>query len=498
MKTHSTNTHAVVIGAGVAGLAAAIRLAVQGKAVTVFEKNSGPGGKLSDLQLGDYHFDAGPSLFTQPQLIAELFAYAGEPIEEYFSFSQLPVSGHYFYDDGTQVKAFADQELFDRELVQQLGENPGSLQKYLQRSSKIYHTIGQVFLNHSLHKRATIFQKKIWPAIKATRWPYLFSSLHDLNRRDFKNAKTVQLFDRYATYNGSNPYKAPGMLSLIPHLEHNEGAFYPKGGMISITNALYKLAQKKGVQFYFNTPVERIIRHEGKVRGVVVDSKNIEAEIVVSNMDVFFTYKQLLGDDNKAHKIQKRERSSSALVFYWGIKKEFASLGLHNIFFAKDYQQEFDHIFRLKKLYNDPTIYINVTSKQEPGVHAPKGKENWFVMINAPANTKQDWADYREKYKSIIIEKLSRILGEDIAPLIEVEEVLDPVMIEANTSSFKGSLYGTSSNARMAAFLRHPNFSKTVNGLYFVGGSVHPGGGIPLCLLSAKIMSELVAKEKIH
>lgn len=487
---------AVIIGAGVAGLASAIRLAVQGMTVTVFEKNSYPGGKISELEMSGYRFDAGPSLFTQPQSIEELFSLADEPIQKYFSYQCVPVTCHYFYEDGTKVKAYADRTLFANELVTQLGENENSLASYLNRSEKMYRNIGSVFLDHSLHKRNTFFKGKIFKALKATRWPYLFNSMHQLNSKHFSNPKTVQLFDRYATYNGSDPYRAPGMLGLIPHLEHNEGVYYPKGGMISITNALYQLALKKGVEFHFDSPVQSIIRHERKVKGVVVHGKNIDADIVVSNMDVYFTYQHLMGDVNKAHKIEKQERSSSALVFYWGIKKEFQALGLHNIFFSKDYKAEFDHLFKKKKMYDDPTVYINITSKQEPGLQAPEGKENWFVMVNAPANVGQDWQSYRERYRKAILDKLSRQLQTDIAPLIETEEILDPVLIESKTSSYKGSLYGTSSNARMAAFLRHPNFSEAIEGLYFVGGTVHPGGGIPLCLQSAKIMSEIVARDK--
>ena len=487
---------AIIIGAGIAGIASAIRLAVQGMEVCVYEKNTYPGGKLSDFEIKGYRFDAGPSLFTQPQCIEELFALAGEPITSYFAYQKMPVSCHYFYEDGTMVNAYADKSLFAKELAEKLGETENSLLSYLKRSKKIYYDIGSVFLNHSLHKRATLFKGKIGKALRALRWPYLFRSMHQMNSAHFANPKTVQLFNRYATYNGSNPYKAPGMLSLIPHLEHNEGAFYPKGGMISITNALYQLALKKGVKFYFDSPVQRIIQHERRAAGVVVNGENIMADIIVSNMDVYFTYGKLLNDALKAKRMLKQERSSSALIFYWGIKKEFSQLGLHNIFFAKDYAAEFDHLFQLKKIYDDPTVYINITAKCEPGIQSPAGTENWFVMVNAPANIGQNWPAYREQYRKAIIAKLNRLLHIDIEPLIEVEEILDPVLIESKTSSFMGSLYGTSSNSRMAAFLRHPNFSKTVEGLYFVGGSVHPGGGIPLCLQSAKIMSEMVADDK--
>ena len=202
----------------------------------------------------------------------------------------------------------------------------------------------------------------------------------------------------------------------------------------------------------------------------------------------------MLGNFHKAKKVLKQERSSSAIIFYWGIKKQFAQLQLHNIFFSNNYQQEFDSIFNKKEIFNDPTVYINISSKMEPS-QAPTGKENWFVMVNAPANVGQDWTALKEKLRSTITEKLSRILGEDIAAQIETEQTLDPVMIEEQTASYMGSLYGTSSNSKWAAFLRHPNFTGTIKGLYFCGGSVHPGGGIPLCLKSAKIVSDLVAAD---
>lgn len=487
---------AIIIGAGIAGLASAVRLSVQGFEVTVFEKNSYPGGKLSDFELGGYRFDAGPSLFTQPQNIEELFVLAGEPIEEYFQYQRLPVLCNYFYEDGTTVTAYADKEAFTKELCDKLGETAASVQSYLAASEKIYRNIGRIFLNFSLHKMRTLFRAPIFRAFATVRWSYLFRSMHRVNKGYFKNPKTLQLFNRYATFNGSSPYKAPGMLTLIPHLEYNEGSFYPKGGMISIANALYLLAVKKGVRFHFNTPVQRIIHHEKKVEGVVVNDENLHANIVVSNMDVFFTCQHLLGNQHAALKILKQERSSSAMIFYWGIKKEFSQLGLHNIFFSADYKAEFDHLFHLKKMYDDPTVYINITGKCEPGLQAPEGRENWFVMVNAPANTGQDWNDYRLKYRAAIVSKLNLLLQTDIEPLIEVEDVLDPVLIESRTASYMGSLYGTSSNSGMAAFLRHPNFIDEIRGLYFVGGSVHPGGGIPLCLKSAKIMSDIVMVDK--
>lgn len=496
----STHPKAIIIGAGIAGLASAIRLAIQQFDVTVFEKNNYPGGKLTHFALNGYQFDAGPSLFTQPENIVELFELAGEPVSAYFAFEKVPVSCKYFYENGTVINASADATAFAKEMSLKTGESPEKVLSYLKQSEKIYDNIGKVFLNHSLHKRKSILKAPLAKAIKATRLRFMLGSLNALNNNHFSRPESVQLFNRFATYNGSNPYKAPGMLSLIPHLELNQGTFYPKKGMKSITEALYQLAVKKGVKFYFESPVQRIINDGGQAKGVVANGINHPADVVVSNMDVYFTYKHLLNDENAAKKLLRQERSSSAVIFYWGIKKEFPELELHNIFFSRDYKEEFRHLFELKNISDDPTVYINITSKMESG-QAPEGKENWFVMVNAPANSKQDWEMLKKQCRQAVIQKLNRILNIDIESCIEVEETLDPVKIERQTSSFMGALYGASSNSRFAAFLRHPNFSPAVRGLYFAGGTVHPGGGIPLCLKSAKLVSELIeadSKEPVN
>lgn len=486
--------NAIVIGSGVAGLASATRLAVLGFKVTVFEANDRPGGKLTMFEKDGYRFDAGPSLFTQPANIEELFALANEPITDYFSYKPVDIACKYFFENEKLINAFTNKELFAQEMQEKTGDKREVVLQYLQRSEKLYNNIGEIFLNFSLHKSATWLNRRIIKALGSLKLPYLFSNLNKYNKHQFKSAEAVQLFNRYATYNGSNPYKAPGMLSVIPHLEYNQGVFYPKGGMINITNALYKLAIKKGVEFRFNTAVKNIIHHEGKVTGVVVNEENRYASVIVSNADIYFTYKNLLNSPLKAKKVLKQERSSSALIFYWGIKHTFPELELHNIFFSENYQAEFDGIFNKGSFYKDPTVYVNITSKMEDG-HAPEGKENWFVMINAPANAGQDWEQFKSDARLRIVDKLSRLLKTDIAALIETEEILDPVMIENKTGSYMGSLYGTSSNSKLAAFFRHPNFTGYIKGLYFCGGSVHPGGGIPLCFKSAMIATTLISKD---
>ena len=486
---------AIVIGSGVAGMAVAIRLATDGWSTEVFEKNSYPGGKLTFFEQDGYRFDAGPSLFTQPTHLEELFAYAGESIQDYFHYQKVDVSCRYFYENGKCITAYGDRQKLAAELNEKLQENPANVLNYLDRSEKLYHDVGNIFLNHSLHKKDTWFRKHTLKAMGTVGASDLFGSLHESNKKHFRSEEAVQLFNRYATYNGSNPYQAPGMLRMIPHLEMNEGTFYPRGGMISITNALYELARKKGVKFHFNSPVEEIAVSHKKVCGVVVSGQKVFADIVVSNGDVYHTYRHLLKNTSQSAQIAKTERSSSALIFYWGMKKEYAGLGLHNIFFSQSYKEEFDCIFKQKTLHNDPTVYINITSKMEKE-HAAEGGENWFVMINAPVQEGQNWPELIQAAKKNILDKLRRMLDAEVENHIASESILDPGKIGNNTLTYKGALYGTSSNSKWSAFLRPANFSTEYNGLYFCGGTVHPGGGIPLCLKSAQITSSIIRKDR--
>lgn len=484
----------IIIGAGVAGLSAACRLRAKGFDVMVIEANAYPGGKLSEIKSKGYRFDAGPSLFTMPHLLDDVFAAAGKNPRDYFCYKKLDTTCHYFYEDGTTLTAHADRALFLKEIEQKLQVPPNVVNEYLKKSEYIYNSAAHIFLENSLHLFSTWWNKKVLRAIKSIPSLGLFETMHARNSRLLKNKKLVQLFNRYATYNGSNPYKAPGILTSIPHLEFNIGAFLPEGGMHTITKSLYQLAVDLGVQFQFNTKALRIRTNNQYLSGVETETDFFPADIVISNADVYHTYRKLIPQAPAPARILKQERSSSALIFYWGINKQFPTLELHNIFFAEDYETEFRALFNTKTLHDDPTVYINVTSKYCKD-DAPAGCENWFVMINVPANNGQDWEAIISKARKSIIQKLSRLLKTEIESLIETESILDPRLIESKTSSYQGSLYGTSSNNKFAAFLRHPNFSSQIKNLYFCGGSAHPGGGIPLCLQSGRITAEIISKQ---
>lgn len=264
--------------------------------------------------------------------------------------------------------------------------------------------------------------------------------------------------------------------------------------MRETTASLSKLCKDLGVKIHLNEKVKEIELNANQVNGIKTEKGIYSADAVVSNMDVNFTYEKLIPDVKMPKAILSQEKSSSAVVFYWGIKQSFPQLGLHNVFFNSDYRDEFDAIFEDKQIYFDPSIYINITSKEVP-TDAPEGCENWFVMVNVPNNIGQDWNEAVSTLRNIIISRLSRELKVDLNALIEVEDVMSPVEIENKYFGKMGAIYGNASNNKYAAFYRHSNKHKKIKGLYFAGVSVHPGGGIPLALNAAKLAAEYAKKD---
>jgi phytoene desaturase len=482
-----------IIGAGIGGLALSIRLANQGFKVTLFEKNSYPGGKLSELNTNGFRFDKGPSLFTMPSLIDELTEIQGSSLA--FEYQKLDVITNYFYSDGTQLKASANIEEFAEEVHLKLHEKKETVLKYVKRNAFYFNTTEDLFLKQSLHQIKNFINFKTLKGILFSPFLGLFSTMHKKNSRTFSNPKTVQLFNRFATYNGSNPYKAPALINMISHLEFNLGAYLPKKGMHQITTHLVKLADEANVEIKYNAAVETLeVGSNNRISSIKSNGVNYPFDIVASDVDLHVLYKYLLPKAFTPKKLVQQEKSSSAYVFYWGINKEFEALGLHNILFSDDYKKEFDHLFSKQFPTDDPTVYINITSKYCKD-DAPEGCENWFVMVNVPHN-KSENIEYEAAIRKNVVAKINAILKTDIEKYIITESTLSPIDIENQTSSYGGSLYGNSSNNKFAAFLRHANFSSSIKNLYLVGGSVHPGGGIPLCLFSAKIASQLIVERE--
>lgn len=482
-----------IVGSGIGGLGAAIRLRAAGHEVTVFETNNQAGGKIAEIKQDGYRFDAGPSLFTMPENVMELFEVAGKNPDDYFHYERVGESCRYFYPDGTELIAWEDKEKLADECVEKLGVDRHVVIDFLNHSQELHEITAHLFLHKSLHKLRTYLNFDTFKSVFKLHKLNLTKSMNQVNIERLGHPKLVQLFNRFATYNGSNPYVAPGILNIIPHLEFNMGTYFAKGGMINVARSTFQLASDIGVQFKFNTPVEEILVERKKAVGVRVEGQDLNFDAVISNADVYPTYRNLLPNVKAPERTLNQERSTSAIIFYWGIAKQFDKLGLQNIFFSNDYPAEFDFLFNNGKLIDDPTVYVHISSVLEPE-DAPEGCANWFVMINAPNNTGQDWDDIIARVRANTLRKLSETLGENIESLIETEAILDPRSIEERTASYRGALYGASSNGLFASFIRHPNFSQRIKNLYFCGGSVHPGGGIPLCLLSGKIVSDLIIK----
>lgn len=484
---------AIVVGAGVSGLAVAARLAASGHQVRVVDRNEYTGGKISEVSSGGYRFDRGPSLFTLPGELDAVFETTGRDPRDYYRYLRLDTCCRYHFADGTGLRADADPDQFATEVETQFNVPRAQVLRYLQHAKRLYDTTSPLFLRQSLHRASTYATADAFKALADLPIGPLLRSLHDENTRWFADPRLVQLFDRYATYNGSDPFRAPGILSQIPHLEHNLGAYFPVGGMIAIPRALERLCRELGVQFDLGSGVERI-RHAGRrVVGVDTSSNSFDADVVVCAGDVVGAYKLLSPSVSPPKRTQQQEGSSSGVIFYWGMKRSFPDLDVHNIFFGADYRREFHDIFERKGVPDDPSIYVHVSAKVEP-TDAPAGCENWFVMVNVAPDYGQPWPELIAKLRARVIEALGARLGCRIEEHIEVESHLEPKLIEQLTSSHRGSLYGASSNETKSAFLRHPNFSRQIDGLFFCGGSVHPGGGIPLCLNSANIVAREVGR----
>jgi phytoene desaturase len=488
------STKVAVIGSGIAGLAVAVRMAALGFKVDLFEQNDRPGGKLSEIQMDQYRFDTGPSLFTLPDQINELFSISGIPIKGILDYQNLDVVCRYFYDEELYIDSYSEPDRFAEEIENKTGEPRASVLNFLKKAATIYKLTSEVFIFRSFHDWRTFTS---WTFLKALlQWWKLdpFSTMSRSTSKAFKSTAVQKLFNRYATYNGSNPYSVPATLNVISHLEHNLGAYFPNLGMYQIIKSLTSLAESLNVKIFLKARVEHVNVRKNRVSGIVVGDQQRDYDLVISDTDVYSFYRDLLPDQKMLRKLSRHELSTSAIVFYWGINREFPQLKLHNILFAEDYEKEFESIWKHKKIYIDPTIYIFISSKHV-AQDAPGGSENWFVMINTPALRELGKPEMIQQVKQILINKINRFLKTDIERHIVCEAVNSPETLEQKTRSFQGAIYGASSNSKFAAFNRHPNFRKKIKGLYFTGGSVHPGGGIPLCLASARIVEERVCKD---
>jgi phytoene desaturase len=476
-----------IIGAGLAGLSAAIRLRKKGFEVHVFEKNERHGGKLDEFEDQGFRFDKGPSLLTEPWLIDELYELWGKNPSDYFSYERQQESCRYFFSDKSAITILGNDTLDQANLTQTFGEKDATnFIKYKRSSKRVFERTGSLFIDHA-QPRIVDFLK--WRFIK--RYPEFLNArfrktLHAFNSSAFSDKRLIQLFDRYGTYNGSDPYRMSGLYSMIPHLELNLGTYFPKKGMRSIVDGLYALALEIGVEFHFN--FNGTVENSKSQSGFSISGESFDK--VVCAIDHLTFYKSVFKDDELFKKYSIQERSTSGLVFFIGINTKINELGLHNLFFSSNYSKEFEQITRLNELAEEPSIYVHISSSVNE-VDSQAGGQNLFVMVNTPSGVKVN-AEYRSHVKNLLFDKIKSLSGIEVDKHIIHESFWDAETIESQTGSYLGALYGSSSNSISATFKRHPNKSKKYKNLYFCGGTVHPGGGIPLVLRSSKIVTEII------
>ncbi|MGQ9805888.1 MAG: phytoene desaturase family protein [Chlorobiales bacterium] len=477
--------HIIVIGAGLGGLSAAIRLAHRGFKVSVFEKNATVGGKMQEVVSDNgYRFDTGPTLVTMPFVFEELFQSVGKTMSDYLSLLPLESACKYFFSDGSSFTAYCDLNRLREEIARIFPSETENFERYFQYAKKIYDATAENFIYNPL-SLSRILKSNPLDLLHIDA----FSTAHAANDRFFKDSRLVQFLDRFPTYVGSSPYLAPATLNVIPFVELAFGGFYVKGGMIELAKAYHKLAEEFGATFYFNQSVERILTSNGKVLGVqLYGGEKLDCDAIVSNDDAVHTYADLLGEK---HIEKKYEASCSGFVLCLGVGATHEHLAHHNIFFTSNYEKEFAEIFERRVMPSEPTIYISISAKSDEG-QAPLGKENWFVLINAPfLSPEYDWEKNKMAYRNLVINRLNSLGFESLDRQIEFEHIITPVDLKMKFNSFRGSIYGISSNNRMSAFLRPRNRGK-VKGLYLASGSAHPGGGTPMVTLSGKFAAELL------
>jgi phytoene desaturase len=484
----------IVVGGGLGGLAAAIRLALQGRSVTLLEKNERLGGKLNLVQTHGYTFDTGPSLLTMPWVIRDLFAAAGRNLADYLTLDQVEPTCRYYWPDGTVFDAWQGLPQLIQEIERISPADVPNFFRFLAHTARIYDAVADTFLLKPFDGLREVITPQLFrngPTIDALR------SVDAAVRSFFRSPHLQQVFNRYATYNGSSPYRSPATFNVIAYIEFAEGGWYVRGGMYELSRALERLARECGVTIQTNAPVAEIVLTKQQATGVrLADSTCLPAQQVVVNADPRYAYAHLLPTETRtAQRLQRLEPSCSGFVLFLGIDRQYEQLGHHTIFFSDNYPAEFQAIFDKGVPAVDPTIYVAATCRSDPQ-HAPPGHMNLFVLINAPAtNLRVNWAREQHAYRDLIIAKLERMGLTDLRQHIVHEQIWTPDSIEQRYNAAGGAIYGLSSNNPFAAFLRPPLRANGIRNLYFVGGGTHPGGGIPLVLLSGQAVAERVAQD---
>lgn len=490
----------VVVGAGLGGLAAAARLAALGHAVTVVEQAPEVGGKLGRYERDGFVFDTGPSLLTLPAVYRDLFLKTGGPIEDVLDIVPVDPTCRYRFADGTRLDVpNASRPGIRRAMDEALGAGAGAdWDAFIERAARIWDVTRGPFLESPLHGWRTL--ATLSRDVGAVRTVAPWSSLRDLGRRYLRDPRLRMFLDRYATYTGSDPRHAPAALATVPYVEQTFGSWYVPGGLRRLGDAVRDRAVERGARVRTSYDVSEVIVEGGRAVGVRSrDGERIDADVVVANADAAHLYGDLVHSPVSTRRLARATPSLSGFVLLLALRGRSPAPAHHQVLFPADYDDEFDSVFgrrgRAPRPVPDPAVYVN--APDDPAMRPDEDHESWFVLVNAPRHDPthdMDWTapgladSYADRVLAAMAER-----GLDVRDRVLWREVRTPADLETATRSPGGSIYGTSSNGARGAFLRPANRSP-VPGLFLVGGSSHPGGGLPLVGLSAAIVAELVGR----
>ena len=494
-KSEKPEKTIVIIGAGIGGLSTAIHLAAQGLRVVILEQNPLVGGKMYQHEADGFYWDTGPSIITMRHVFEDLFAAAGRRLEDYIDLVSVDPLTRYFYGDGTIIDATRDLTRMAQQIAKLDERDIEGYLRFLAYAARMHRITGPAFIYEQPPSLGTLANVPLSDVFKIDAWRTLDQAIC----RHVHSPYLRQLLGRYATYVGGSPYHVPATLSVIAHVELTSGVWYPRGGIHTVAAGMAKLAQELGVEIETNSSVKEIVVKNDVATGVRLgDDSLVEAAAVVANVDVMTVYQKLLPQTTRSaqhlKKLNDMEQSCSGFVLLLGVEGDYSHLLQHNIFFCKDYRREFQDIFDRGIPPEDPTVYVSITSKVD-AEHAPAGCENWFVLVNAPpAGRNYDWASQATAYRDRVLATLADH-GVDVRKKIRSERIMTPLDIESMSGAWQGALYGFSSNRALNAFRRPHNRSRDIGGLYFAGGTTHPGGGVPMVTLSGKVAAEMVVED---
>jgi diapolycopene oxygenase len=486
-----------VVGGGLAGLSAAIRLRADGHDVTVFEKNERAGGKLNIREGKGYQFDTGPSILTMPWILEKLFASAGCNIADYMNIVRVEPQWRSIFEDGTTIDMSADLPTMVAELEKISHEDSAALFDYLSYSYKQYELCMKSFYAQSISNLAELRSLHTLRELLAMD---PLKTVSQATRKFFKDPRVQQMYDFLVMYVGSSPYHSPAILSQLAHVQMGLGIYYVQGGMYNIARGMLKVLGELGVTIHTNAKVAKIEHANGKATGITLESgETFQADLVVSNLEAIPAYQSVLANLPQAKletkRLEKFNPTVSGLVMLLGVNRKYEQFTHHNFFFSRNPELEFQQIYDQEIPADDPTVYVGISSKTDPS-QAPEHGDNWFILTHVPPLKEgESWEQHRARYRELVLDILERMGATDLRQHIEFEYQFIPDDLRSLYGANGGSIYGVAADKKRNGGFKIPSRSTVLSNLYFVGGSTHPGGGVPMVTLSGQLTADLIKKD---